>query len=92
MSNLCFELQRVKWKMKCRGIIISAIENRLIVEMNKIGKRNVNETYIINYSNQTKLNCKISDLTKGSLIEIHFNGIVALSMPPQIYATRLIKN
>ena len=75
--------------MKCSGKIKTVVDNRINVQMQKMGRRKINDLYIVNLSENTKLNCDISKFEKGMNIQIVFNGIVALSLPPQIYAEKI---
>ena len=58
--------------------------------MQTMGRRKIDDTYIVNISEKTKFNCDINQFQIGSEINIYFNGIVALSLPPQIYAQKII--
>ena len=76
--------------MKCRGIIQAVTGKKINVQMQKMGIRRVKETYVVNLDGNTQfINCNINDLCSNATVQVTFNGIVALSMPPQIYAEKI---
>ena len=76
--------------MKAKAIIKEINQNRIKAQIYKISRKNHNELYVINCSEKTKFfNCDINTLKPQDNIEITFNGAVALSLPPQIYANKI---
>lgn len=76
--------------MTLKAIFLKRIENNIEAQVIKVSRRKHNDKYLINIDSSTRfINCSIENITKGSVLQIHFNGIVALSFPPQIYAEQI---